>query len=159
MKCGFGDQLLKATQSLSCEELPGFLTTWHEDLRRELRTNSFGHLNSKKPSLAKAVPDSFPNIDILLLYTNPIISTTITNMQCTHTPPRWLCEPDLRKLVHVCELHFEWGLKDIIIKRFRSIIWPSIVLRLLQRSALEAARTTEPSCVPNGNEGEPLQDV
>ncbi|KAF8263256.1 PIN domain-like protein [Lactarius quietus] len=158
-KCGFGDQLLKATQSLTREELPDFLTTWREDLRSELRTNSYGNLGSKKPSLAKAVPDSFPDIDTLLLYTNPIIHATDASTHCTHTPPQWEHEPDLRKLAQVCELHFEWGLKDIIIKCFRTIIWPGIVLRLLRRSALDSAGPPESSFVPNGKKGEPLLDT
>ncbi|KAF8272711.1 hypothetical protein EI94DRAFT_1795938 [Lactarius quietus] len=153
-KCGLGDELLNATQSLSRDELPDFLTTWREDLRGELRTNARGHLGSKKPSLAKAVPDSFPDIDVLLSYTNPIISATDASARRTHTPPRWEREPDLGKLAHLCELHFEWGLKDIIIKRFRTVIWPSIVLRALRRSALEAAMDSR-----GGREGESLQDV
>ncbi|KAI9435584.1 hypothetical protein H4582DRAFT_1970572 [Lactarius indigo] len=151
-KCGFGDELLKATQSLTRDELPDFLNTWREELRGELRTNSRGHLGSKKPSLAKAVPDAFPDIDVLLSYTNPIISATDAGARRTHTPPRWEREPDLGKLAHLCELHFEWGLKDIIIKRFRTVLWPSIVLRALRRAALEAATA-------GGREREPLQDV
>ena len=140
-KCGLGEVLLEATQSLTRDVLPDFLTTWREDLRSELRTNSRGHLGSKKPLLAKAVPDSFPDVDVLLSYTNPIISATDAGARRTHTPPRWECEPDLGKLAHLCELHFEWGLKDVIIKRFRTVIWPSIVLRALRRSTLEAADT------------------
>jgi Holliday junction resolvase YEN1 len=156
-KCGFGDDLLKAVQSLSREELPDFLTTWREDLRGELRTNAHGHLGSKKKSLAKAVPDSFPAIDVLLSYADPIISATDAGARRTHTPPRWEREPDLGKLAHLCELHFEWGLKDTIIKRFRTIIWPGIILRTLRRSALEAA--TDYRGVSGEREGEPLEDV
>ena len=158
-KCGFGDDLLKAAQSLPRNELPDFLTTWREDLRGELRTNSRGHLSSKKPSLAKAVLDSFPNIDVLLSYTNPIISATDASACLTHAPPQWEHEPDLGRLAHLCELHFEWGLKDIIIKRFRTIIWPSIVLRALRRSTLEAAASLESCSMPGAKEREPLQDV
>ena len=150
-KCGFGDELLKAAHSLSRNELPDFLITWREDLRSELRTNASGHLGSKKPSLAKAVLDSFPDIDVLLSYTNPIISATDTGAQ--HTPPKWEHEPDLGKLAHLCELHFEWGLKDIIIKRFRTIIWPSIILCALRRSVLEMAMDHP------GTSGEPPQDM
>ena len=150
-RCGFGDDLLKAAQSLTCNELPNFLTTWREDLRDELRTNAHGHLGSKKPSLAKAVPDSFPDINVLLLYTNPITSMTDAAAHHTHTPPLWKHEPDLGKLAHLCELHFEWGLKDIIIKRFRTIMWPSIVLCALRRSALELDVAVPGSCgMPGG---------
>ena len=152
-KCGFSDNLLKATQTLSRDELPGFLTTWRDELCDELRTNGHGQLGSKKPSLANAVPDSFPDINVLLSYTNPIISATDTGACHTHTPPRWDREPDIGKLAHLCELHFEWGLKDVIIKRFRSIIWPSIVVHTLRRSALEGA--VPESC----GERELLQDA
>ncbi|KAI9430462.1 PIN domain-like protein [Lactarius indigo] len=161
-KCGFGDELLKAAQSLTRDELLDFLITWCRDLRSELRTNSRGHLGSKKPSLAKAVPDTFPDVDVLLSYTNPIISATDASACHTHTPPRWEREPDLGKLAHLCELRFEWGLKDIIIKRFRTILWPSIVLSALRRSALEAAAVTtadvlESRGVPGRKERGPLQ--
>jgi hypothetical protein len=137
-KSGLGDELLEAAQSLTRAELSEFLTSWREALSNELRTNSRGHLGSKKPSLAKTIPDSFPDIDILLSYTNPITSATDAGARRTHTPPEWNREPNLAKLAHVCELHFEWGLKDTIIKRFRTVLWPSIVLRALRRSALEA---------------------
>ena len=130
-KCGFSDDLLKATQNLSGDELPDFLTTWCEDLCDELHTNVRGHLGSKRPALAKAMADSFPNIEVLLSYTNPIISTTDAGTCCTHTQPWWERKPDLGKLAHLCELHFEWGLKDVIIKRFRNIVWPGIVLHAL----------------------------
>ena len=137
-KSGLGDELLEAAQSLTRAELSEFLISWREALSNELRTNSRGHLGSKKPSLAKTIPNSFPDIDILLSYTNPITSATDAGARRTHTPPEWNREPNLAKLAHVCELHFEWGLKDTIIKRFRTVLWPSIVLRALRRSALDA---------------------
>ena len=154
-KCGLGNELLEATESLSRDELPEFLANWREDLRGELRTNVHGHLGSKKPSLAKAVPDSFPNIDVLLSYTNPITSATDAGTCHTHMPPRWEREPDLGKLAHLCELHFEWGLQDVIVKRFRTIVWPSIVLRMLRRSALESTAERK-SC---RERAQPLQDI
>ncbi|KAI9512138.1 hypothetical protein F5148DRAFT_1280054 [Russula earlei] len=144
-KCGLGDELLEAAQSLSRADLVEFLTKWREALRNELRTNSRGHVGSKRPSLAKAVPDSFPDVDVLLSYANPITSATDAGARRTHAPPKWEREPDLAKIAHLCELHFEWGLKDIIMKRFRTVLWPSIVLRFLRRSALELdAKTIAP---------------
>ncbi|KAN0134508.1 hypothetical protein V8E53_007654, partial [Lactarius tabidus] len=152
-KCGLRDELLKAAHSLTCDKLPSFLKTWRENLRTELCTNARGHLGSKKPSLAKAMPDSFPDIGVLLSYTNPIISTTDAGTRHTHTPPKWEGEPDLGKLAHLCELHFDWGFKDIIIKRFRTVMWPSIVLHALRRSALEGATDCR------STSGELLQDM
>ena len=159
-KSGLGDELLEAAQSLTRAELPEFLTTWREALRSELRTNSRGHLGSKRPSLAKTIPDSFPDIDVLLSYTSPIISATDAGARRTHTPPHWKREPNLAQIAHVCELHFEWGLKDNIIKRFRTIIWPSIILRTLRRLALETEMeaVTQPTSLPV-RERESHQDI
>ncbi|KAI0004876.1 hypothetical protein BJV74DRAFT_880816 [Russula compacta] len=48
-KCGLGDELLEAAQSLTHAKLPKFLTTYF-----------------RKPSLANAILYSFPNLNILL---------------------------------------------------------------------------------------------
>ncbi|KAI0049714.1 hypothetical protein FA95DRAFT_1604179 [Auriscalpium vulgare] len=144
-KCGFGDELLDATRSLDRDALPGFLVRWRQSLRDELRTNAHGHLTTKKPSLSKSIPEDFPDLDILLSYTNPITSGTDAGAKRTHVPPKWDREPDVGKIARVCELHFEWGIKDIIIKRFRSVLWPSIVQRILRRATLEEdARSLRP---------------
>ena len=159
-KSDLGDELLEAAQSLTRDELPEFLARWRESLRNELRTNSRGHLGSKKPSLAKVIPDSFPDIDVLLSYTNPITSATDAGARRTHTPPRWDREPDLGKLAQVCELHFEWGLKDTIIKRFRTVLWPSMVLRALRHSALGAdTKAARAPSIPTGEQESSHQDV
>ncbi|KAG0699190.1 hypothetical protein DFH29DRAFT_1081424 [Suillus ampliporus] len=91
-RCGFGDRLLEAASSLSREELEKWL-----------------------PALAKKIPDDFPDVDILLFYTNPITSET------EGKPTREIKkEPDIGKIAGLCELYFEWGVKDVIIKRFRT---------------------------------------
>ncbi|CAL1697972.1 unnamed protein product [Somion occarium] len=136
-RCGFGDTLVKSARTMTEEELEDFLVGWREDIRKELRTNSKGFLGRKCPSLAKALPEDFPDIDVLLSYTNPITSETYGK-----TPKDfkidWEKEPNLGKIAGLCETYFEWGIKDIIIKRFRTVIWPPAVLRILRRSALLA---------------------
>ncbi|KAG1875769.1 hypothetical protein F4604DRAFT_1761955 [Suillus subluteus] len=133
-RCGFGDRLLKAASSLSREELEKWLDTWRDDVREELRTNKSGLIGSKKPALAKKIPDDFPDVDILLSYTNPITSETEGKPMRDIT---WEQEPDIRKIAALCELYFEWGVKDVIIKRFRTVLWPSAVQRILRRGAME----------------------
>jgi len=79
-----------------------------------------------------------------LSYTNQITSTTDAGLCHTRTLPEWKREPNLAKLAHVCELHFEWGLVDTIIKSFRTVFWPSIILRALcagGRHELEGCRS------------------
>lgn len=134
-KCGLGDSLYQAALTRSPDDLPAYLAEWRNDLRHQLRTNSQGHMGRKCPSLAKSVPDDFPDIDILLSYTSPITSETegraSNNLKLT-----WNKEPDLGKLGALCELYFEWGVKDIIVKRFRTVIWPSVAMRILRRAAI-----------------------
>ncbi|KAI0946138.1 hypothetical protein AcV7_010189 [Taiwanofungus camphoratus] len=162
-KCGFGDTLLKAARTLPSEHLPEFLSTWRDEIREELRTNSQGHIGRRHPSLAKSIPEDFPNIDVLLSYANPITSET-KGKTVRDIPIDWEKEPDLGKIAGLCEMYFEWGVKEIIIKRFRTVLWPSAVLRILRRAALlsdkKAARAAErlsgaPPATPrkNGREG------
>lgn len=147
-RCGFGDRLLTATCTLSRAELPAFLRVWREELRTELRTNSRGVLGKKYAALAKKVPDDFPDIDVLLSYTNPVTSESEAAARgkvSKNAKIDWEKEPDLGKIAALCEMYFEWGVKEIIIKRFRTVLWPAAVLRILRRIALledkRAART------------------
>ena len=147
-KCGFGDSLYEAALTNPRHDLLNFLKDWREDLRHELRTNSQGHLGRKYVALARNLPDSFPDIDILLSYTNPITSETEPSARNQHSIT-WDREPDLGRLANICELYFEWGVKPIILKRFRTVIWPSAVLRILRRQVLERDRAArEPPSTP-----------
>ncbi|KAA1475707.1 hypothetical protein DENSPDRAFT_842526 [Dentipellis sp. KUC8613] len=148
-RCGFGDELLEAVNSLEPDELPAFLDRWRESLRQELRTNSKGHLGTKKPSLAKAVGDTFPSIDVLLSYAKPITSENDKTAKRKHLPPKWSSEPDLGKIAHLCEIHFEWGIRDIIIKRFRTVLWPSAILQYLRQLVLETDRNASTHTLPH----------
>ncbi|KZT24920.1 PIN domain-like protein, partial [Neolentinus lepideus HHB14362 ss-1] len=130
-RCGFGDSLLEALL-LPEDELDEFLKNWRQQIRNELKTNSKGYMARKNPSLAKAVPEDFPDIDILISYAQPITSES----EGRRVMVDWTREPDLGKVAGLCELYFEWGVKDVIIKRFRTVLWPSAVLRILRRAVL-----------------------
>jgi Holliday junction resolvase YEN1 len=133
-KCGFGDSLLHAAQTMSRDDLSIFLSTWRQDLCNELRTNSRGIIGRKNPSLAKSVPDDFPKIDILFSYTSPITSESEGKAHKINFI--WDRKLDLGRIANMCELYFEWGVRRVIIKRFRTVIWPGAVLRLLREEAL-----------------------
>ncbi|RXW17739.1 hypothetical protein EST38_g8119 [Candolleomyces aberdarensis] len=135
-KCGFGDSLYKAATTLSRERLPLFLDNWRHEMRHEISTNSQGHLGRKSPALAKSLTSAFPDIDILLSYVNPITSET---MGKPYSPGDilWNKEPDISKLAGICERFFEWGYKEAIIKRFRTVMWHSAVQRILRRAVLD----------------------
>ncbi|KAK7016622.1 PIN domain-like protein [Favolaschia claudopus] len=51
-RCGFGDALLGATQTMNDADLSQFLVGWREAVREELATNARGYLKSKHKLLA-----------------------------------------------------------------------------------------------------------
>ena len=134
-RCGFGDGLYEAAVNLDRKSLEDFLVCWRDELRNELRTNSKGEIGQKRILLANSITEDFPDIDVLLSYVKPITSESMgragNNMKIT-----WEREPDLARLAGVCELYFEWGYKEAIIRRLRTVLWPSIVLRILRRAVL-----------------------
>lgn len=134
-KCGFGDSLLSAAHNLSREGLQEYLINWKKDLAEELRTNSRGILGRRYNSLAKSIPEEFPDIDILMSYANPI--TSETEGKARKIKATWERPLDLGRIANICELYFEWGVRHAIIKRFRTVIWPAAVFRFLRESALE----------------------
>ncbi|KAI0651272.1 hypothetical protein C8Q79DRAFT_897924 [Trametes meyenii] len=150
-KCGFGDALLTAARSKSRDELEEFLDGWRDDLRTELRTNAGGHLPRKSPKLAGRIPEDFPDIDVVLAYTNPITSEA-KGAGHRNVVVDWDKEPDLGRIAALCEMYFEWGVREIIIKRFRTVLWPSAVLRILRRAVIlkdrQAALVASKGAVP-----------
>lgn len=134
-KCGFGDNLLSAARIQSREGLREYLVSWREDLAEELRTNSRGILGRKYSSLSKAIPEGFPDIDILMSYANPV--TSETEGKTHRIKATWERPLDLGKIANICELYFEWGVRHVIINRFRTVIWPAAVFRFLRESILE----------------------
>lgn len=134
-KAGFGDTLLQAAKTLPKEKLSAFLDAWRDEVRAELKSNSRGLLGSKKAALAKSFPDTFPDPVVLSLYANPLTSES-TNRPCALSY-KWEREPDLGKLAALCERKFEWGVRPLIVKRFRTVIWEPMVLRILRRACLD----------------------
>ena len=134
-KCGFGDSLYTAATNLSRTQLAEFLVTWRQQLCHELRTNSSGEIGRKQPALSKAIPEDFPDIDILFSYVRPITSESL-GRESNNLKLTWAKEPDLGRLAGLCEFYFEWGYKESIIKRFRTVLWHSMTLRILRRAVL-----------------------
>ncbi|KAK0478765.1 PIN domain-like protein [Armillaria novae-zelandiae] len=129
-RLGFADSLLKAATTMTRAELQAFIPSWRAELIQELASPS----NAFSPSLAQFaqfahVSSFFPNVDMLLTYANPTI-TVSHDIQWSRR------EPSLPALASVCERYFEWGWKSEIVKRFRTIIWPSIVIRAMRRYAM-----------------------
>ncbi|KAJ7366949.1 PIN domain-like protein [Mycena albidolilacea] len=123
-RCGFGDSLLKAAQNMPQPALQHFLVAWRQELREELRTNSQGHLRSKQPSLARTIPNNFPNLTALSLYSCPT-----TSWSEGFFPPiadSWIVKlPSLPELALYCKRKFGWSAVDMV-DRFKCLIFPGI---------------------------------
>lgn len=90
----------------------------------------------KSITLSNSIPDTFPNIDVLLSYVQPITSESLRH-DGANPKITWSKEPNVAALAAVCELFFEWGYREAIIKRFRTVVWPGVVLRILRRAVLD----------------------
>lgn len=147
-RCGFGDTLYEAARNLSQEGLVVFLDNWRHELRHELKTNSRGFMARKSISLSNSIPNTFPNIKVLLSYVQPVTSESLghggKNPEIT-----WSKEPKIASLAAACELYFEWGYREAIVKRFRTVIWPGAVLRILRRAVLDVDQATASPSTPH----------
>ncbi|KAJ1300599.1 hypothetical protein OPQ81_002253 [Rhizoctonia solani] len=56
----------------------------------------------------------------------------------------WAGELALGALGRICEQYFEWGVREIIQQRFRTVLWPAVVLRVLRRSIMEQEGARRP---------------
>ncbi|KAG9311064.1 hypothetical protein JVU11DRAFT_8969 [Chiua virens] len=144
-RAGFGDSLVKAVKELKGARLDAFLDEWRQDIRHELRTNSRGLLPSKKPSLAASLSDDFPSLPVLMSYADPITSENTSQSGKRKTPsPVWRNDPDPMIIASLCELYFEWGVKDVIVHRFRTVLWPGIVCRAVRRAVIDQDKARRP---------------
>ncbi|TBU30914.1 PIN domain-like protein, partial [Dichomitus squalens] len=134
-RAGFGDALLDAARTLPRDALAAFLARWREDVRVELRTNARGCLPRKCAALARAVPEDFPSVDVVLAYARPVTSEA-KGAAHRNANVAWDRDPDLGRIAGLCEMYFEWGVREIIVKRFRTVLWPAAVLRILRRAAI-----------------------
>ncbi|PFH50014.1 hypothetical protein AMATHDRAFT_92044, partial [Amanita thiersii Skay4041] len=147
-RSGLGDSLYTAATTMSREKLPDFLETWRSELRNELSTDPHRLIGRKLAKLAKQVPDIFPDIDILLSYTCPITSESLGRAAEKNMKLTWGKESDVGKLAALCEFYFEWGYKEAIIKRFRTLLWHPITLRILRRAVLNLEYTRNEDAQP-----------
>lgn len=140
-RAGFGDSLFKAVNEFRGARLDAFLDQWRQDIKTELKTNKRGLLPSKKPSLAASLPDDFPSLPVLMSYADPLTTENMPQKGKGKTPPGvWRNDPDPMRIASLCELYFEWGVKDIIVHRFRTVLWPGIVCSAVRRAVMDEDR-------------------
>ena len=90
----------------------------------ELATDSHGFLGKKYAALSKKIPQTFPDLDILECYVAPVTSESSGGN--VDTDRMWRREVKIAKTAQCCELLFDWGYKELIIKRFRTSLWGAV---------------------------------
>jgi hypothetical protein len=126
---------MTAFEARHTNDIQPFLAGWRAAVNEELRTNTRGFLPRSYPSLH--LPEYFPNLEVMECYVNPVCSARFGGQG--GGPLRDTGEMNIAKIAEFCEAHFgEWGYESAIVKRFRTLIWPGAVMRVLRRAALEA---------------------
>ncbi|KAJ3722658.1 hypothetical protein C8R42DRAFT_667502 [Lentinula raphanica] len=145
-RAGFGKSLCQAALNHLEEsaELKDFVRQWKKHLAHELKTNASGFLPRKSPKLASAIPETFPDIKVLLAYLRPVTSESLGRSERYDdllvgrgSSDGWLKkDPSLPMLAEKCEFYFEWGFMESIIKRFRTVIFQGVALRIMRRACI-----------------------
>jgi hypothetical protein len=78
----FGRDLLHAAES--GQDTSGHMNEWRQNLRRELLINHSHRLTLRHPNLSANIPDDFPDLKVLRLYTHPAThSGDLAGPSCT----------------------------------------------------------------------------
>jgi hypothetical protein len=104
-----------------------FLTTWREEICKILRDDPTGLLGRRQPTLAARMTAAFPNAAALQAYLRPQIHGHLDGGSIYG---RGL-KPDVLMLAGLCDEYFGWTAHSKLLKVFRRLIWPGILLQLL----------------------------
>ncbi|CAG8742297.1 280_t:CDS:1, partial [Acaulospora colombiana] len=130
---GLGDALLELYVNTPASRLPIALSDWRGSLRRYLATDPDKYIGRKEKKLAQSIPDSFPPLDVLDAYVRPVTS----ELEGIVPEFTWSRQPSLKDITNQCEMHYEWGVKPLILKRFRTVIWKGALMRVLRAAVME----------------------
>ena len=121
-KGGFGRSLCRLKKSDSQA-----LTAWRDSLLHELRTNESGFFRTRHKALA--IPESFPNLDVLRYYTHPVVSQPAVIEQLQAEFPK-IREPDITGLREFVRETFDWSYHAGAVK-FVRVLAPSLLVQSL----------------------------
>jgi hypothetical protein len=86
--------------------------------------------------LSKKIPGTFPDLKVLEGYVKPITSERLR--LAVDTDQMWKGEADIAKIAGCCEKFFEWGYKELIVKRFRTVLWGGVCMLKLRQAVIDA---------------------
>ncbi|KAI0644364.1 hypothetical protein C8Q79DRAFT_971273 [Trametes meyenii] len=136
-RLGYGERLLRAYQSLSPAAFKAWLPRWRADMTHDMHTGARGLLASRYPS--RSIPHDFPPLETLEMYVRPAIH------EGDHGGPvKDRGAIDLKALAGFCERMFtDWNGREAILKKFRNLVYPGVVMLVLRTAAVEADRREE----------------
>lgn len=120
-----------------------YRSQWRQVLARFLTLNPRGTLPSRQPALANSLPPTFPSIELLNLYLNPVVSSDsdLDGIVIKSEPP------NLTAIAHLCELFFPWGNQQQIISSLETTAIPALLIHTLTNEVV--LRDTELSRTPS----------
>ncbi|KAG8829240.1 hypothetical protein FRC17_006912 [Serendipita sp. 399] len=141
-RAGLGDSLIRIFEYVSPEEMQSnqlpmvvqhALAAWRAEMRLYLSTDPDKLIGRKMKALANSIPEWFPPLDVLAAYLHPVTSESRGNIPAFH----WAFQPSLKAITNLCERQYEWGVRTLIIKRFRTVIWEGAFIRVLRAAVME----------------------
>ncbi|KDR75967.1 hypothetical protein GALMADRAFT_67468, partial [Galerina marginata CBS 339.88] len=129
VKCGFGDSLLLAINTLDGDNLRTFLNSWICDIRKELISNSRGFLPSCRPQLAASISHEFISPQVIEFYVRPVSSFFPTPGPL---PTPW--KPGgirINRLASFCANDLGWKEGTGLRKTFHANLWEGVFLQML----------------------------
>ncbi|KLU89592.1 hypothetical protein MAPG_08563 [Magnaporthiopsis poae ATCC 64411] len=127
-RAGFGRSLCRIKRS----DPPDVLTAWREGLRRELADNTSGSFSRRNKIIAAAMPDDFPDMEVLGYYTHPIVSRDAVLERLKSSFPGAAAggDMDLQGLRDFAAHTFDWTGKGGATKFIR-VLAPSLLVQKL----------------------------
>ncbi|KAJ9119326.1 hypothetical protein QFC24_005797 [Naganishia onofrii] len=139
VQAGLGTNLLQAYRNLSLEAFQTHLQSFIESLREELSTNAHGFLPGKRKALASKIPADFPSMQVLEYYAKPKVSEPheawpgfARRAAGTEGSGMRGGRGDPRAWARACERFFEWGSKEEVGKRFRTLVWRGEIVQAVR---------------------------
>ncbi|KAG6908150.1 hypothetical protein DXG01_005911 [Tephrocybe rancida] len=142
-RCGFGDTLVNAKETLSPLRFSDFLIDWRTAVRLELENNT-----RSSRLAAEGIGADFPDREILDFYTAPATSWTSNSfVDASEWAPR---DPVISSIAGFCIQHFGWSAEQVEGK-LRSKLWPGILTSMLFSTSKIYDNDTKKLVTPNAN--------
>lgn len=129
-RCGFGDRLLLAFESMKRDDLFKYLwQTWADEVSAELCSNSQGFLHVRQPRLAGELPAFLSTLDHKIV--EGYICPQTTPSECfDYSGWAWQA-PNVTRIAEFCFSHLGWTKVTELLRMFQRNLWEGVIYRML----------------------------